>query len=154
MKIFCTLICLISLYIVCHSAPQFDNSPRDQFCEKLDVTGGSSTTQGIYKIRKKGEDFVWKKSGVDRFIFKRKGSEGWKIGKAAHRETSSYFYESRNQNLPRDPWQEETWTSSSNGEVTVTCVLFEASLANFGRGRGCVGQLSLFQGETLLKQIE
>lgn len=155
MKNFCTLICLISLSILCHSAPQFDNYGQGQECEEFQVIGGSETTEGIYKST---EELVWKKSGEDRYIFKRSDSKGWKIGREGHRKTSSSYFKSSKENLPKT---EETWTSSSNGEVTVRCnsisqqapPLIAQEAVVFFR-RGCVGKLSLFQGETLWKQIE
>jgi len=161
MKNFYTLICLISLDIVCHSAPQFKNYGSGQNCEEFQVIGGSSKTEGIYERHGNSGDLVWKKPGEDRFIFnKEDDSKGWRIGRDGHRETaagSTSYFKSSKQNLPN---AEKTWTSSSNGEVTVRCNTVSqqaapavASEARVIFERGCAGKLSLFQGETLLEDI-
>ena len=59
------------------------------------------------------------------------------------------------ENLPRLNGQ--TWTSNIYGNVTVKCISFPLvrSLVGGVNGRrGCSGQLSLYQGEILLEQIE
>jgi len=143
---------------LCHSAPQFNNFNLGEDCAEFEVIGGSSKTNGNYERHGNFGDLVWKKPTEDRFIFNK---NGWKIGREGHIETgtSSYFKSSK-QNLPSN-YKEETWTSSSNGEVTVRCTNYYAyappsevlpSVVRFRRG--CDGQLSLFQEETLLKQIE
>jgi len=154
MKIFCTLICLISLNILCHSAPQFNNYVSGEKCE---VRGGSSQTNGIY-TRDNIDPNIWKKLTDDRVIFNN-DDNGWKIGTEGQSlYGTSYYFKSGRQNLPRLNGQ--TWTSSNNGNVTVKCISLSpppcplCSFGGVGGRRGCSGQLSLYQGETLLEQIE
>ena len=71
---------------------------------------------------------------------------------------TSFIQSGSKQNLPN---AEKTWTSSSNGEVTVRCNTVSqqaapavASEARVIFERGCAGKLSLFQGETLLEDIK
>jgi len=154
MKSFCILICLTSLNSLCHSAPQFNNFNLDEVCKEFEVKGGSSQTNGIYKLY---DDFVWKKPSEDRFIFNKGDSNGWKIGTEGQSlYGASYYFKSGKQNLPWN-YVGETWTSNSNGEVTVSCHFEACPNCNVGGvsgRRGCLGQLSLYQGETLLEQIE
>ena len=117
MKSFCILICLTSLNILCHSAPQFNNFNLggfifllrlvenallikitlyiliDEVCKEFEVKGGSSQTNGIYKLY---DDFVWKKPSEDRFIFNKGDSNGWKIGTEGQSlYGASYYFKSK-----------------------------------------------------------
>jgi len=149
MKISCTLICLISLNILCHSAP-FDNNDQDEVCDFIEVESGSLQTNGIYDYY---DEFVWKKYEEDRFIFNKGDSNGWRIGTEGQSlYGTSYYFKSGKQNLPL-PNTEETWTSSNNGEVTVRCMRPVASRITTSQQKGCVGQLSLFQGETRIHEL-
>jgi len=149
MKIFCTLICLISLNILCHSAP-FNNNDQGESCDLLEVEGGSSQTDGVYDHY---DEFVWKKYEEDRFIFNKGDSNGWRIGTEGQSlYGTSYYFKSSKQNLPL-PNTEETWTSRNNGEVTVRCISALEARITTSEQKGCVGQLSLFQGETRIDEL-
>jgi len=124
--------------------------------EKCEVKGGSSQTNGIY-TRDDINPNIWKKLTDDRVIFNNYDDNGWKIGTEGQYDNfgTSYYFKSGKQNLPRLNGQ--TWTSSINGNVTVKCIYLSTARALVGGPvgrRGCFGQLSLYQGETLLEQIE
>ena len=69
-------------------------------CASIKVTGGSSTTAGVYLRSNEyavdaPDNPVWKHSLVDRYIFNTGNSFGWRIGENADLSTGKYYYKSK-----------------------------------------------------------
>ena len=69
-------------------------------CHSIEVTAGSSTTNGIYEPSDKrpvadADNLVWKKPTADRFIFNTGGSYGWRIADQDSLLDGTSWYQSK-----------------------------------------------------------
>merc|ERR1719273_3108450 len=92
-------------------------------CYSIEVTGGSSTTRGIYfkteeYVESAPENPVWKHQENDRYIFNTGSSRGWRIGKKDHLATGKSYYSSKSDTLP---YASQKFTKKDGRFVEVKC---------------------------------